>query len=447
MTRNTASKIQPAPGIAGVSAYSVPKHPAPIDLKLDANEGEAPDAALLKRILEIGPDVMRRYPDASSVQRLLAERFRVDAAKVIVTAGADDALDRLCRAVLAPGRQLILTNPSFEMLPRYARIAGADVLEIPWWSGAFPTDRFLEAITPRTALIAVVSPNNPTGIVATRDDLLRLSDAAPHAVILLDHAYVEFADEDFTEFALALPNAIVVRTLSKAWGLAGLRVGYAIADAQLIGWMRASGGPYAVSRPSIALAAARLEADHGEMKRFVTQIRRDRDRLHALLAELGVPHSASEANYVFTTGGDALWMRDALAALGIAVRAYPGNAELGNCLRITCPGDEKDCDRLLGALRTAVKPSALIVAADEACLSGADMTRLARRIDTQPLNGARYTPGTWLLCTSHETIAAARKAGALPVAWHPTITDAESFKKAGAARLLNTLDELESLLP
>ena len=151
MTTIAEAKIKPAPGIDGVKAYSVPKHPAPIDLKLDANEGGAPDAALLKRIQEIGPDVMRRYPDASAVQRLLAMRNGVEPANLIVTAGADDALDRLCRAVLAPGRELLLTNPSFEMLPRYARIVGASIREVKWWSGAFPTDEMLREIKPNSS--------------------------------------------------------------------------------------------------------------------------------------------------------------------------------------------------------------------------------------------------------------------------------------------------------
>jgi histidinol-phosphate aminotransferase len=444
-------QIAPSPGAATASHYTVPRASAPLDLYLDGNEGAVPSLALYETLPARGAELLRRYPSAAALEAAFAARLGVGPEQVLVTAGGDESIDRACRAVLAPGRTLLLPEPTFEMIARYARLSGGEVVSVPWAPGAaWPVDAVLAAVTPATATIALVSPNNPTGGVATVEDLHRVATAAPHALILVDLAYVEFADAGtaaLCDAALALPNALVVRTVSKAWGLAGLRIGYCAGHPTIIRWLRACGGPYPVSGPSLALAAAALEADHGEMKRFVTQIRRDRDRLHALLAELGVPHSASEANYVFTTGGDALWMRDALAALGIAVRAYPGNAELGNCLRITCPGDEKDCDRLLGALRTAVKPSALIVAADEACLSGADMTRLARRIDTQPLNGARYTPGTWLLCTSHETIAAARKAGALPVAWHPTITDAESFKKAGAARLLNTLDELESLLP
>ena len=359
-----------------MSAYKVPRHPAPIDLKLDSNEGMEPDPALLERLYKYGADVMRRYPDAGGLQELLAGRFGLPPARVIVTAGADDALDRLCRAVLAPGRTLLLTNPSFEMLPRYARLAGGAVREFPWAEGPFPTEEFLGAIDASTALIAVVSPNNPTGTVATFEDVERLANAAPHAVVLLDHAYVEFAGEDLTGRALGLPNVVVVRTLSKAWGLAGLRTGYALGPEELIGWMRVAGGPYAVSRPSIALAAARLEVDRGESGAYISQVKHERSRLQELLDAHGVPHTESQGNFVYTTGGDAVWMRDALAGLGIAVRAWPGHPELGNSLRITCPGNEEEFGRLERGLHAALAPEAILFDMDGVI---ADVSRSYRR--------------------------------------------------------------------
>ncbi len=377
-------KPRPSPGVAGVSAYKVPRHPAPIDLKLDSNEGMEPDPALLERLYEYGADVMRRYPDPGVLEIVLAERFRLPPEQVIATAGADDALDRLCRAVLAPGRTMLLTNPSFEMLPRYARIAGSAITEFAWQEGPFPVREFLSAITKDTALIAVVSPNNPTGTAAEFEDVETLSKAAPHAVVLLDHAYVEFADEDLTEKALALPNVVVVRTLSKAWGLAGLRTGYALGPAEIIGWMRAAGGPYAVSRPSIALAAARLEVDQGDSASYIAQVRSERTRLNEMFDALGILRTSSQGNFVYTTGGDALWMRDALAGLGIAIRAWPGHHELGNSLRITCPGNEEEYSRLEAGLRAAIAPQVLLFDMDGVI---ADVSRSYRRAITET---ARY---------------------------------------------------------
>jgi histidinol-phosphate aminotransferase len=319
---------------------------------------------LLKQILTAGPDVMRRYPDASSVQRMLAQRVGVDSSNVIVTCGGDDALDRLCRAVLCPGRELLTTDPSFEMLPRYARIMGAKVTEVDWHSGPYPTDEIISQISPDTAMVAVVSPNNPSGAVATADDLRRISAAAPDAVLLVDLAYVEFADVDLTPVAISLPNTVIVRTLSKAWSCAGLRVGYAVGPREIIGWMRASGGPYAVARPSIALAAARLEAGEQEMLQFVAQVREDRKRIIDTLRRFGQQAPDSQGNFVYALLRDALWLRDVFAGMGIAVRAYPGHPRLANALRITCPGNRDECDRVVKAIEIAYAPEALVFALD-----------------------------------------------------------------------------------
>lgn len=453
MSTSVSKPLKPAPAIAGVVAYSVPKHGAPVDIKLDANEGRAPTPELLQRLATQGPDVMRRYPDATALQQLLATRMKVAPAEVIVTAGADDALDRLCRAMLAPGRRILMTNPSFEMLPRYARITGAEVDEVPWWDGPFPVDAYLAAVRPETTILAVVSPNNPTGLAVTKEELLRIRDAAPDALLLLDHAYVEFADEDLTEVARTLPNTVIVRTLSKAWGLAGLRVGYAIGAAEVIGWMRAAGGPYAISRPSLSIAAARLELDQGESERFINQVKKDRAQVHKLLDNLEIPRVASQGNFVFVRTPRAGWIRDALAGLGIAIRAYPGHPELGDALRITMPGDSYECARLCGALKAALVPRQIVVpmhlrelgeafARDKNLNVVVEASSLEH--DTQWLRAAFG----WYIGDQVSRLRVARHAGLVPIALMPGLVDdkgRQSFQAAGAARVINSFADLEEV--
>jgi histidinol-phosphate aminotransferase len=378
-------RVQPTAGVAGIKPYSVPRHPAPTDLKLDANEGQAPRAEYLAALAAVGPDLMRRYPDASLVQDRLARRFSIPRECVIVTAGGDDSLDRICRSVLGPGKELLTTDPSFEMLPRYAKLAGARVVEVLWPQGSFPTDEVIAAITPDTAMVAFVSPNNPTGAVGTAEDLRRLSEAAPHAILLCDFAYMEFAEEDLTAVALALPNVVMIRTLSKAFGLAGLRVGYALGPREVIGWMRAAGGPYAVARPSIALACLRLDGDNGSMTEFVQQVRADRSAIEAELVRIGASVSHSQGNFAFALLEDPIWLRDVLAALGIAIRAYPGHPRLGNALRVTCPGNAAECARLCHGIRSAYQPEALLVDFDSVLAQGAKaapdvLARLSMRV-------------------------------------------------------------------
>lgn len=364
--RDQTWAVDPAPNIRGVRAYSVPRAGAPIDLHLDGNEGVAPPAAVLASFAAAGTDPLRRYPDAKGLEAVLAQRLGVPPERVIATAGGDDALERACRAVLAPGRELVLPVPTFEMLERFARMAGAEVVTVPWLSPRYPTDAVLAAVTGRTAAIAVVTPNNPTGAVATAADLARLSAAAPHALLLVDLAYVEFADEalDLTAAALALPNAAVFRTLSKAWGLAGLRIGYAAGPADLIGWLRAVGLPYAVSRPAAHMAAARLAEGDQAIRPFLDEVRRERAALSATLAECGAAPEPSQANFVFARHPAPEWLRDALAGLGIGIRIFPGKEHLGDALRVSCPGEPEGLARVEHALRSALRPQALLFDAD-----------------------------------------------------------------------------------
>ncbi|MBM4394409.1 MAG: aminotransferase class I/II-fold pyridoxal phosphate-dependent enzyme [Deltaproteobacteria bacterium] len=357
-----------APALRGMVAYRVPRHPAPIDLYLDGNEGAVPPIGEALGLLHAaGPDVLRRYPDARPLEALVAADLGVDAARVIVTAGGDDALDRLCRAVLAGGREMVLPVPTFEMLDRFARLAGGSVRPVPWRPGApYPTGDVVAAVGAATAIVVVVSPNNPTGGVATLDDLRRASDAAAavRALVTLDHAYVEFADADLTAAALALPNVVVVRTLSKAWGLAGLRIGYAVGPEPVISWLRAVGSPYAASRPSVAIAAARVATGRADVDAFVARVRVERAALSDLLRSLGAEPFPSQGNFVFARTRHAGWLKDALAGLGISIRDFPGKPGLEGCVRITCPGDPAAFDRLCAAVRAALAPEALLLDLD-----------------------------------------------------------------------------------
>lgn len=360
MTGPSPFALVPSPGAAQATRYGVPRAGAPIDLFLDGNEGAVPSLALYEGLGARGPDLLRRYPSAAALEAAFARRLGVDPARVMVTAGGDEAIDRACRAVLAPGRTLLLPEPTFEMIPRYARLAGAEIVSVPWPGGDWPVEAVLSAIGPETAMIAMVTPNNPTGGVATLEHIRRVSAAAPQALVLVDHAYVEFADADDTAEVLALPNTLVVRTVSKAWGLAGLRIGYCAGHETLMGWLRACGGPYPVAGVSLALAGAALERGEAEVEAFIGEIRRERVALGELLVSLGAAPEPSHANFVLARVADPVWLRDALSGFGIGIRAFPGKAMLDDAVRITCPGEARSFERLSHALRVALAPEAML---------------------------------------------------------------------------------------
>ena len=356
-------RLRPTRAVTATSYYRVPRHPAPIDLKLDSNEGAAPSERALTARAQLSADALNRYPKSEALTLEIARRFAVSSERVLVTAGADEALDRACRALLEPGRSMIFPRPSFEMIPRFVAWSGGELIEVSWAHAEFPLDEVLSHIDEDTALIAAVSPNNPTGAVVTQDQLTTLSAAAPHALILVDHAYVEFVDSpelDLTSTALSLPNVCVFRTFSKAWGVAGLRVGFVLGPAEVIGWLKRVGNPYSVAAPSLHFALDRLTSGSDEISRSVAQVQRERAQLNETLRGLGVRTSASQGNFVFAQTPRALWLRDALAGLGIGVRAWPDHPELSEALRITCPSDPSSCARVARALETALDPEALL---------------------------------------------------------------------------------------
>ncbi len=324
-----------------------------VDLFLDGNEGPAAPAALGALVAALDPEALRRYPDASGLEARLAASHGVDPLRVLVTAGADEALDRACRAFLGPDRSLVLPVPTFEMIERYTALARARVLEVEWPGGAFPVDATLARIEADTALVVLVSPNNPTGATATLTDLARLLDGTGRALLLVDAAYGELADVDLGPSAVADGRALVVRTLSKAWGLAGLRVGYAVGPPRVIAALRAAGGPYPVAGPALAIAQARLESAGPDVAAYVSRVREERAPLRAALARLGAEAPPSQANFVFARFPDEAAARAVhaqLRARGVSVRAFPARARLADCLRVTCPSEPAAFARLLGAL-------------------------------------------------------------------------------------------------
>jgi len=275
--------------------------------------------------------------------------------RVVVTAGADEALDRICRAYAGPDRSVLLPVPTFDMFERFATLAGAPIVRVPWSETGFPVDDVLGRFDARTGLVVVVTPNNPTGAVASRQDVRRIAAAARNAVVLIDHVYVEYADEDLTPALLNLENVIVVRTMSKAWGLAGCRVGYAVGSPGVIAAVRSAGAPYPVAAPSLALALAQLRAGEATLRDHVTRVREERAALRDLLVSRGADARASQANFVLADfAGSAAFVRDGLRARGVLVRDFPGRAGLETSLRITLPGDPADFARLTAALESVL---------------------------------------------------------------------------------------------
>lgn len=353
--------LAPAPRVLAGDPYAPSRHGAPFDLDLAGTESAGPSASLLARGWSSARGNLGRYPDATVLAGELGAALGVDEGRVVVTAGADEAIDRVCRCVLSTGRNAIITDPTFEMIPRYAALADGEVRRVSWPGGALPCDEMIAAADETTALIAIVTPNNPTGAAASIDEIRRVHDAIPNALVLVDLAYIEYADVDITREVLELPRVVVTRTLSKAFGMPGIRVGYAVASAEIAGWLRRVGGPYPVSAVSLELASAALVADGADRTERIDVVRSNRLLLTAELRELGAEPTESEGSFVCATGPRAPWLSDALAGQGIATRQFASPEWSGTArVRIAVPIVKRSVARLSRAVRVALRPQAIL---------------------------------------------------------------------------------------
>ena len=348
--------------------YKGPARPEPGVLKLDGNEGNPPPRTLLEDLATADLSQLRDYPDARPLEAEIAERLGVDPARVVVTAGADEALDRVFRAYLAPGRRLVLPVPAFEMMYRFAAVAGGEIDPVPW-TNAFPTDDVIAALGEAVSLVAIISPNNPTGRTATASDLERVAEAASKvdsgvafgAMVVLDHAYVEYSDQDLTSIAQRFDNVVTVRTFSKAWGLAGCRVGYAVASPEVATLLRNVGSPFPVAGLSLAAVRAQMSTGEAALAEHVEAVRAGRGRLTETLNRLGIETSPAQGNFVLGDfGARCDFVLNGLNALAVRVRRFPHRPEIRNALRITVPDHTEPLNRLLEALETCLAPEALL---------------------------------------------------------------------------------------
>ena len=348
--------------------YKGPAQPEPGVLKLDGNEGNPPPRTLLEDLATADLSKVQSYPDARPLEAEIAEYLGVDPERVIVTAGADDALDRVFRAYLAPGRHVVLPVPAFEMMYRFTAVVGGEILPIPW-RDAFPTEEVIAALDDSVSLVVMISPNNPTGRTATAEDLARVAEAASKvdsgaalgALVLLDHAYVEYSDQDLTAVAQRFDNVVTVRTFSKAWGLAGCRVGYAVAPTEVAIVLRNAGSPFPVAGLSLAAVRSQLASGESALTKHVERIQGGRAKITECLSRLGVEVSPSQGNFVLADlGGRSDFVFLGLGALGVRVRRFPHRPEIAEALRITVPDQADDLIRLLEALVTCLAPQALL---------------------------------------------------------------------------------------
>ncbi len=302
-----------------------------------------------------------QYPlSATSLEAAIANCFGVCPEQVLVTAGADQAIQLLSLVAFRSGGSLIFPEPGFSVFPFQARLFGGEIVNIFWPPGkSLPREEIISSLSSETRLVVLTSPNNPTGTTLTRADLGVIAKAAtekaPEATVVLDCIYGDYADVDLTGDGLGLANIIVLRSFSKL-GFAGDRVGYALGSVEKINELRRFALPFPVAETSLRRALWALNEGSDSVSSLISVTKRQREELFALLTELGAKPVPSQANFILAMFPDPQRVFRALSSLGVLVRAYSKEPLLADYLRISCPGDEAGFETLCQALRTAIKP-------------------------------------------------------------------------------------------
>ncbi len=339
-------------------SYHTPEFDQPIRLRLNFNES----CCVLKDpshdLARLSPDDVTRYPSLDALTNLIAKQLLLPAERIVITAGGDQAIERVVRTSISGDRATVLVHaPSFKMIEIYTANSHGRLQQVEWTHGAFPVDEFTNQINDQTALVVVVTPNNPTGQTVSIDVLKKIaeSSASQGVKFLVDLAYVEFADVDPTTALADIDNVIMVRTFSKAYGLAGLRVGYLIAPtAELAQLYRDESGPFPVAGPSLSLAATAYQ-QRSRKDEIVSIVRAAREKLIQLIGDCGGRPFSSQGNFVLAefAGAEKIWQK--LADQGVAVRKFPGAPFMENKLRFTCPTNPADDLHLAKALIRATE--------------------------------------------------------------------------------------------
>nr|WP_197978761.1 MULTISPECIES: histidinol-phosphate transaminase [unclassified Microbacterium] len=340
------------PEIAALPAYRQGRQASPDAFKLSSNENPFdPLPGVLEAIQ--GATGINRYPDATAarLRERLAARHGVSPDDVHVGAGSVSLLAQLLLATSGPGDEVVYAWRSFEAYPSLVAVAGATSVPVPL-TADFRHDlpAMAAAVTDRTRLIIVCSPNNPTGPTVTHDEFAAFVDAVPADVlIVLDEAYAEFVTDpasvegDRVRAIIARPNIVVLRTFSKAYGLAGLRVGYAIGHTRVLDAARSTAIPLSVTAAAEEAALASLRAE-SELLERVTVIAQRRDGLVARLREAGWPVPDAQGNFVWLPAGErAVEVAAAFEEAGLVVRPFAGDG-----VRISI-GEAESLDRIVEA--------------------------------------------------------------------------------------------------
>lgn len=357
--------------VEGVQTYVPPQRPQPTFPELGSPESAAIFFELYRHLALRAEQRLKgttdHYPNGEKVEleRILNEKL---GASVLVTSGADGALDAVVRAYVGAGRNLVTTVPTFGTALASTESAGGEIRKTRWWSGPFPVDAFLSTIDENTGIILLTSPQNPTGQVIPFEAIEQIRKARPDAILVVDSVYATYADVDDRKKILSLPDTVMIDSFSKGCGMAGARIGYAAStNSEIIKAIGKTSLHMPCAGHSIAMAIELMQdpAAQALVADSVKRVKAHRGQLQETLGSTGFACLPSQTNFVLTqcaTAEEAALVGDLLAAGGVAPKSFQGNPdpELARSLRLGVPEDPAAAERLFQIIKAARSPDCII---------------------------------------------------------------------------------------
>jgi histidinol-phosphate aminotransferase len=330
----------------------------PVDsiVKLASNENPLGMSPKARAAMEKAAAGIERYPDNFDLTRALAERYGLGMNQIVIGNGSNDVLDLAARVFLAPGRSAVFSRHAFAVYPLATMATGAECIVVPAKDFGHDLDAMRTEIRPDTRIVWIANPNNPTGNFLPYPQLKTfLQSLSQDVVVVLDEAYNEYlppADRaDTVAWLKEFPNLLITRTFSKVYGLAGLRIGYALASAEVADLLNRVRQPFNANNLALAAAVAALD-DHTFLAESYEANRRGMEQIIAGLKRLGLAHIPSHGNFVTFKAGDAAGINQRLLRQGVIVRPV-ANYAMPEHLRVTV-GLERENIRFLDALEKAL---------------------------------------------------------------------------------------------
>lgn len=345
---------QVKPHIAAMSAYSPPW--TNLDrkqyLRLDLNENtQAPPECVNIALRNLVDDKhLQMYPDYSSFLPKLCEYVNVEPENLIITNGSDQAIEIILRAYLAQGDAMLIAQPEFPIFSQVAKVIGAEVQGVPYNSDmSFPFEQFLKAVQSNTKLIILINPNNPTGTALTLDQIETVLAENSNLPVVVDEAYFEFTGVTSRNLLERYNNLIIIRTFSKAFAMAGLRLGYMFAHSDIISQFYKIRAPFDVNSCAIVAAEAQLE-NPSEWKKYVNEVMNEsKPLLEKFFNEHKIDYYPGAANFMLVRPKNRDASVNYLKQQGILVRPMiaPG---IEDTFRVTI-GTVKDTERFISEMQ------------------------------------------------------------------------------------------------